>query len=269
MAESSAVPVRDASTVVLVRDGADGIEVFLQRRVKQMAFAGGMTVFPGGGVDPRDRDADIRWTGPEVDFWADVFSTDEESARALVCAAVRETFEECGVLLAGTTDAVHDDPAALFSERARLEAKEISLGEFLAAQGLVLRADLLRPLAHWITPENESRRYDTRFFLASMPDRQEADGETSEAAETKWMSATAALADWDAGNHFLLPPTWTQLRDVSSFTNVDDLLAAQREITAIQPTISDGSGIAGLRFADSDSYLAALSDGRGQTSLSP
>lgn len=268
MAESSGVPVRDASTVVLVRDGADEIEVFLQRRVKQMAFAGGMTVFPGGGVDPRDRDADIRWVGPEVDFWAEVFSTDEASARALVCAAVRETFEECGVLLAGTADTVHDDPASLFSERARLEAKEISLGEFLTAQGLVLRADLLRPLAHWITPENESRRYDTRFFLASMPESQEADGETSEAAETKWMSAAAAIDDWDAGKHFLLPPTWTQLRYIASFTNVADLLAAQRDITAIQPAVGDGSGVAGLRFADSDSYLEALSDGRVQRDFS-
>ncbi|MCF8589987.1 NUDIX hydrolase [Gordonia liuliyuniae] len=268
MSEPGEVPVRDASTVVLVRDGQDGIEVFLQRRVKQMAFAGGMTVFPGGGVDPRDCDAVVQWAGPDVAFWADVFSTDEASARALVCAAVRETFEECGVLLAGTADAVHDDPASLFGERARLEAKEISLSEFLDAQGLVLRADLLRPLAHWITPKNETRRYDTRFFLAAMPDAQEADGATSEAAEAKWMTAAAAITDWDAGTHFLLPPTWTQLRSIAAFDTVDDLLVAPRDIAPIEPTISDGSGIAGLRFADSDSYLAALADGRVEKNFS-
>ena len=92
-------PLRDASTVVLVRDGDDGIEAFLQRRVKQMAFAGGMTVFPGGGVDERDADADLTWVGPDARWWAQTFSTSPTGAQKLVCAAVRETFEECGVLL--------------------------------------------------------------------------------------------------------------------------------------------------------------------------
>nr|WP_246372456.1 NUDIX domain-containing protein [Gordonia humi] len=260
--------MRDASTVVLARDGSDGVEVFLQRRVKQMAFAGGMTVFPGGGVDPRDREAHVRWAGPDVSFWADAFAADEATARALVCAAVRETFEECGVLLAGTADATHADPVSLFGERARLEAKELSFAEFLDQQDLVLRADLLRPLAHWITPKNEKRRYDTRFFLAAMPDGQEADGETSEAAETMWMPAGAAIAAWDRGEHFLLPPTWTQLRYIADFATVADLLDAPREIEPIEPSISDGSGIAGLRFTDSDSYLAALADGRVEKDFS-
>ncbi|MDR2279339.1 MAG: NUDIX domain-containing protein [Gordonia sp. (in: high G+C Gram-positive bacteria)] len=255
------VPLRDASTVVLVRDSADGIEVFLQRRVQQMAFAGGMTVFPGGGVDPRDREAQIAWTGPDVGYWAEQFSTDEASARALVCAAVRETFEECGVLLAGTADDMHPDPSSLFGARARLVAKELSFAQFLNDEGLTLRADLLTPLAHWITPKNESRRYDTRFFLASMPDGQEADGETSEAAETRWQTAADALADWDRGDHFLLPPTWTQLRHIAQYSTVAELQAAPRAITPIEPSISS-SGLAGLTFADSSEYLTALGDGR-------
>ncbi|GEE03646.1 NUDIX hydrolase [Gordonia spumicola] len=259
---SAPVPLRDASTVVLVRDSDAGIEVFLQRRVEQMAFAGGMTVFPGGGVDPRDRDADIAWVGPDVDFWADVFATDAASARALVCAAVRETFEECGVLLAGTADDVHPDPSSLFEARAGLVAKELSFAQFLADEGLVLRADLLSPLAHWITPTNERRRYDTRFFLAVLPAGHRADGETSEAAETKWQTAADAVADWTSGGHFLLPPTWTQLKYIAGFDTVADLIAAPRTITPIQPSVSDGEGILGLGFADSDSYLAALGDGR-------
>ncbi|GAA2380691.1 MULTISPECIES: NUDIX hydrolase [Gordonia] len=259
---SAPVPLRDASTVVLVRDSADGIEIFLQRRVKQMAFAGGMTVFPGGGVDDRDRDAEIAWAGPDVDWWGEKFGTDVETVRALVCAAVRETFEECGVLLAGSADAVHPDPASLAGERARLVNKEISFAQFLNEHALVLRTDLLAPLSHWITPKNEVRRYDTRFFLAELPAGQNADGETSEAAATEWQTAERALADWEAGRHFLLPPTWSQLREVARYATVAELMAAEHVIAPVEPAIADPAGLQGLRFADSDEYLASLADGR-------
>ncbi|NLE78727.1 MAG: NUDIX hydrolase [Rhodococcus sp.] len=259
---SAPVPLRDASTVVLVRDSADGIEVFLQRRVKQMAFAGGMTVFPGGGVDQRDRDAEINWAGPEVGWWAEKFNTDVETARALVCAAVRETFEECGVLLAGSEDAVYEDPAALSGERERLVNKDLSFAQFLSYHELVLRTDLLAPLSHWITPKNEVRRYDTRFFLAELPAGHTADGETTEAAETLWQTAEQALAAWNTGSHFLLPPTWSQLRVVAEHRTVAELMAAEHTIVPIEPSIADPSGLAGLRFQDSDAYMASLGDGR-------
>lgn len=264
-------PLRDASTVVLVRDGRDtGIEVFLQHRVRQMAFAGGMTVFPGGGVDDRDRDAQIRWTGPDVRWWAQELATDEETARALVAAAVRETFEECGVLLAGTGDAVCPDPAVYTVEREGLVSKELSFAQFLIDNGLVLRTDLLLPLAHWITPVSEKRRYDTRFFLAALPDGQVADGATTEAEATEWTTAAAALADWEAGRRFLLPPTWTQLREIARYRTVAEMLAAPRAITTIEPHVPDPStalrtgpaGILGLGFTESDDYFAALNDGR-------
>ena len=98
--DSPEVPARDASTVILVRDSARGPEVFLQRRTGAMAFAAGMTVFPGGGVDPTDGVADIAWAGPDPAWWARRFATTEPVAKALVAAAVRETFEECGLLLA-------------------------------------------------------------------------------------------------------------------------------------------------------------------------
>ncbi|WP_132991804.1 NUDIX hydrolase [Gordonia zhaorongruii] len=262
---SSDAPPRDASTVVLVRDSDAGIEVFLQRRVQQMAFAGGMTVFPGGGVDPRDRETEIRWEGPGVGFWADVFSTDDDSARALVCAAVRETFEECGVLLAGSADAAHPDPSSFVGVREALVSKELWFAQFLNDENLVLRADLLSPLAHWITPKNEPRRYDTRFFLASLPDGQAADGQTSEAAEAKWMTAGDALADWNSGRHFLLPPTWSQLRRITEFGTVAELIAAPHRVVPIEPVVSDGTGLSGLQFTDSASYLAQLGDGRMDT----
>ena len=105
--DGTAIPAepRDAATVVLLRDGTQGPEVYLLRRQTSMAFAGGMCVFPGGGVDPRDFDDELTerglWAGPAPAVWADRLGCDEAKARALVCAAVRETFEESGVLLAG------------------------------------------------------------------------------------------------------------------------------------------------------------------------
>ena len=239
VSDPESVPLRDAATVVLVRGGASGrpIEVFLMRRVKQMAFAGGMTVFPGGGVDPRDGEADLAWIGPDEHWWAEQFHTDPATAQALVCAAARELFEECGVLLAAGSDGAFPDTSALSGERAALVDKSLSFAQFLRDCDLSLRADLLRPLAHWITPLGESRRYDTRFFLAALPEGQQADGETTEASEAAWVTPRAALDAWDEGKHFLLPPTWTQLKEISSYDSLADLLAAEREITAIQPEV--------------------------------
>ncbi|MGV9671169.1 NUDIX hydrolase [Gordonia sp. NPDC003504] len=251
-------PLRDAATVVLVRDSDHGIEVFLQRRVKQMAFAGGMTVFPGGGVDPRDSDADLSWTGPDAAWWSEILSTTNELAQALVCAAVRETFEECGVLLASTADGTFPDPATLRDDRVALVDKSLSFAEFLRLRGLTLRADLLRPLAHWITPVNEKRRYDTRFFLAAVPPGQEPDDSTSEADIARWASAGDALEAWSAGKHFLLPPTWAQLTEVAGFATVAELLAAERVIEPIEPKVSAGQGLSGLAFVNSDDYFAGL-----------
>jgi 8-oxo-dGTP pyrophosphatase MutT (NUDIX family) len=237
--DPESVPLRDAATVVLVRGGVDEqpIEVFLMRRVKQMAFAGGMTVFPGGGVDPRDAEADLAWIGPDEQWWAAQFHTDPATAQALVCAAVRELFEECGVLLAAGPDGTFPDTSALTGERAALVDKSLSFAQFLRDHNLSLRADLLRPLAHWITPVGESRRYDTRFFLAALPEGQQADGETTEAAKTAWATPQAALDAWDEGKHFLLPPTWTQLKELSGYKGLGNLLEAEREITAIQPEV--------------------------------
>ncbi|MBD0859837.1 NUDIX domain-containing protein [Gordonia sp. zg691] len=258
--EVVSAPVRDAATVVLVRDAAEGIEVFLQRRVKQMAFAGGMTVFPGGGVDKRDADADLAWTGPQAGWWAEQFASDDETAQALVCAAVRETFEECGVLLATDRDGAFADPTGLADDRRRLVEKSLSFAEFLTERGLTLRADLLRPLAHWITPVNEKRRYDTRFFLAAMPEGQHADADTTEAEVAQWANAAAAIESWAAGKHFLMPPTWSQLNYVSGFATIDELLAAERAIEPVLPDVTPGAGLAGLGFPGSDEYFRTLGD---------
>ena len=123
-----------------------------------------------------------------------------------------------------------------------------------------MRADLLRPLAHWITPIGESRRYDTRFFLAALPEGQQADGETTEAAETAWATPRAALEAWDDGKHFLLPPTWTQLKEISSYGSLADLLAAEREIETILPEVVSTGERMRVRFDGESDYRRYRTD---------
>ncbi|WP_405491245.1 NUDIX hydrolase [Nocardia sp. NBC_00511] len=254
-----AAPVKDASTVVLVRDGARGPEVFLQRRVNAMAFAAGMTVFPGGGVDPSDASVELDWAGPEPAWWAARFGTDAGRAQALVCAAVRETFEECGVLLAGpTADTVVSDTSVYAEARGQLERRELSFAQFLTREQLVLRADLLRPWDHWITPVVEPRRYDTRFFVAVLPQGQLADGATSEADVVTWCTPDEAIQRWHDGLDVLLPPTWTQLVALREFASTAGILAATRDITPIMPIYDPSGGGPALAFPHADRYFAEL-----------
>ncbi|HUO39714.1 MAG TPA: NUDIX hydrolase, partial [Mycobacterium sp.] len=215
---------RPAATVMLLRDTDDGLAVFLLQRHRDMEFAPGMTVFPGGGVDDRDRgDADIAWSGPPPSWWARRFGVTEDLALALVCAAARETFEECGVLLAGPPENTPEEKSTVADARAyrdarrRLARRELAFGDFLRRQNLVLRADLLRPWANWVTPATgHRRRYDTYFFVAALPAGQHADGKTTEAAEAGWARPAEAIEDFRAGRRFLLPPTWTQLDMLST-----------------------------------------------------
>lgn len=241
--ETVAAP-KDSATVVLLRDTSDGVEVFLQRRVAAMAFAAGMTVFPGGGVDSRDADESIDWAGPSASTWADWFGCSESVARELVCAAVRETFEESGVLLAGTADSIVTDTARYVGVRDALVRKEISLAGFLHEEGLTLRADLLRPWANWVTPEQEPRRYDTRFFLAALPEGQAADGRTTEAETTGWWLPADAIADAKAGNSRLMPPTWLTLSEMAEFGTTAEALAEQRSVAKFMPKlVRDGDQV--------------------------
>ena len=249
---------KDAATVMLVRDADVGIEVFLQRRVTGMAFAGGMTVFPGGGVDRRDADTSLAWHGPPPAWWASRFSCDVGLARALVCAAVRETFEESGVLLAGPSeDSVVSDVRPYSEARAQLVNRELSLAGFLAESGLVLRADLLRPWANWVTPAAEKRRFDTRFFLARVPDGQRADGATTEAADTRWGRPTDTLDEWKAGRVGLLPPTWTTLAELEDCGSVEDAMTRERTIEKLMPKVTRDGDVLRLVLPDEPGYDTA------------
>jgi 8-oxo-dGTP pyrophosphatase MutT (NUDIX family) len=235
---------RQAATVLLLRDGVPGLEVYLQRRTRGMPFAGGMTAYPGGGVDPRDGDVDVAWDGPAPELWAAAFGCDERTARELVCAAVRETFEEAGVLLAGdehggvVPDVSSEDWEA---QRRALLSRELSLAELLAGRGLAVRSDLLRPFAHWITPPAEPRRYDTKFFAAALPVGQEARHVSGEADEVSWLTPAAALAELHAGTRPMLPPTIHTLGQLQAFPDVAAALAGSppEPLHPISPTFAE------------------------------
>jgi 8-oxo-dGTP pyrophosphatase MutT (NUDIX family) len=255
---------RPAATVMLIRDGSQGVSVFLMRRHSAMEFAAGVMVFPGGGVDDRDRNAQIAWAGPPPSWWAQRFSIETELAEALVCAAARETFEECGVLFAGPADdpgGIVGDASAYRESRLALADRTLSFADFLRGENLVLRADLLRPWANWVTPEAErTRRYDTYFFVGALPEGQRADGENTESDRADWTTPRAAIDDFAAGRSFLLPPTWTQLDSLAGRT-VADVLAVERQIVTVQPNLEiDGDNWV-FEFFDSDRYHAARKSG--------
>jgi 8-oxo-dGTP pyrophosphatase MutT (NUDIX family) len=260
MSEDPLVP-RPAATVMLIRGTSDGIKVFLMRRHRNMDFVGGVMVFPGGGVDDRDRNADIAWHGPDKDWWGAKLGTDADLAEALVCAAARETFEECGVLFAGAADdpdLLVDDASVYRDARHALVSKDLSFGEFLRAEKLMLRADLLRPWANWVTPKEErTRRYDTYFFVGALPEGQRADGENTETDQAGWITPEAAIEDFTAQRSFLLPPTWTQLDELAGRT-VAEVLAVERQIVAVSPNMSMTDGNLEFEFFDGKRYNEAL-----------
>lgn len=233
---------RNAATVVLLRPGAEGgTEVYLMRRQKTMAFASGMWVFPGGGVDQRDADPLVGWAGPAPEEWASRLGTDTDTARALVSAAVRETFEESGVLLAGpdehsvVADTTADDWEA---DRLALENHELLFAEFLRRRGLVLRTDLLGVISGWLTPDFEPRRYRTWFFLAALPEGQVTRDVSTESSQVEWHSPLFAVEEAEAGRVMLMPPTYLTCLDVARFASADEALAAtaERTVTMFTPS---------------------------------
>ena len=220
---------RDAATVVLMRPGSGGPEVYLLRRQTSMAFAGGMCVFPGGGVDARDFDRTVAWAGPSPEAWATSLATTQEMARALVCAAVRETFEESGILLAGTSagDVVADTTGESWeADRRALEAKELAFTTFLEQRGLVLRTDLLGVWSGWCTPVFEPRRFRTWFFVAVLPPGQLTRDVSTESSSVTWMGAAAACDAVDAGELGMMPPTYLTCLEVAQRASPGEVLAA-------------------------------------------
>jgi 8-oxo-dGTP pyrophosphatase MutT (NUDIX family) len=247
-ARNPVVP-RASATVLLLRPGGDAMEVYLLRRHARMAFAAGMFAFPGGSVDPRDSDSGLGWAGPSAADWATRLGCTEEQARALVCAAVRETFEESGVLLAGqtATSVVSDTTGPQWeADREALVDRSLAFSDLLQRRRLVLRTDLLGYWAHWITPEFEPRRYDTRFFVAAMPAGQHTRDVSGEADRVVWMAPADALADVDSGEIAMLPPTYVTVGELLGFASPADVLEAARRrvVPTVLPSIEMVDGVA-------------------------
>jgi 8-oxo-dGTP pyrophosphatase MutT (NUDIX family) len=238
--------------VLLLKDTASGPVVHMLRRRASMAFAGGAYAYPGGGVDPRDDDRLVRWAGPTRAWWAQRLGVDEAGAQAIVCAAVRETYEEAGVLLAGPdADSVVGDTtgADWEADRAALVARELSFAEFLDRRALVLRSDLLGAWTRWITPEFEARRYDTWFFVAVLPEGQRTRNASTEADRTVWIRPGEAAAGYDKGELLMMPPTVATLRQLLPYARAAEVLAAApaRDMTPV---------MAGARLVDGEIVLS-------------
>ena len=246
MTSTEDVPVRDASTVVLLRDGASGVEVWLLTRVTGMTFAAGMSVFPGGRVD--DDDASLPISAGDVAGMAARFDCPQETMHALVGAAVRETFEETGVLLTVPT-------ADLGEARADVEAGRVRFGDLLRTHGLAIDASVLHPWSRWVTPKGEVRRYDTRFFVGRLPDGAEAQDVTSESSKAEWLPIGVAIEQGQRGERRLLPPTMLTLVGLAGCATVAEAfeLAATASLEPVRPHLIVG---------DDGAVTVELPDGR-------
>jgi len=227
------------------------------RRARSMAFAPGASAFPGGSVDPRDAEDEVAWAGPNAADWAGLLDAPPALARALVCAAVRETFEESGVLLAGpaagtlVADTSGPDWEA---DRTALLDRSLSLAQLLARRGLVLRSDLLRPWARWITPATEARRYDTRFFAAALPPGQRTRDVGGEAEQVAWTRPAAAIRAARARELFLLPPTAACLAGLADYPDVTAALGAEHSMRPVIPAVVQVDGTFWLTVPEDVGY---------------
>jgi 8-oxo-dGTP pyrophosphatase MutT (NUDIX family) len=262
--DPAAVPVRPAATVLLVRDtdGDGEPDVFMVRRTLSAAFARGMYVFPGGRVDEAD-------AAPEVCELCDGLDDEEASERLRVdrgglsywVAAIRECFEEAGVLLARRADdpngplvtITDPDGSARFAEaRKKIHDGTLSLGELCRREGLRLATDTIHYVSHWVTPFGETRRFDTRFFLAGAPEGQDALHDDMETIESLWVRPSEAFARHESGEVVLMPPTLSNLRFVSGHPSAAAVLEVARRMGTpppIQPR---------LRLADDGRLLAIV-----------
>jgi len=241
------VPVRDAATVMLLRNASDarsGFEVAMLRRNLQSDFVGGAYVFPGGGVDPGDTSVDyehicVGRADADASAQVDVHA----GGLAFWVAAVRESFEESGVLLAvhregGMIDL--DDPtvAMRFAEHRRaVDSGERSLGEICQEESLVLTTDRMHYFSRWITPLGAPRRYDTRFFVAHAPEGQEPVHDDREVISSVWVSPAVALEKHAAGEFDLIFPTVRTLESLVQFDSADAVIDHAASMSGIDPIL--------------------------------
>jgi 8-oxo-dGTP pyrophosphatase MutT (NUDIX family) len=226
MNEKTPVTPLPAATVLLLRDSTDGVEVFMVRRTTKMDFAAGALVFPGGKVDPPDSNPSLRarCAGSEgVD----------DFMLSLKVAAVRETFEECGVLLARARGEADFVPASRVAEletryRDTLTRDEIGIDEVAETEDLELATDVLVYCAHWITPKIRPKRFDTHFFLAPAPADHVAMHDGSESLDSLWETPQQVFSDFVGGIHQVMFPTYCNLWKLDRSKTVAEALERAR-----------------------------------------
>jgi glyoxylase-like metal-dependent hydrolase (beta-lactamase superfamily II)/8-oxo-dGTP pyrophosphatase MutT (NUDIX family) len=224
---------RAAATLVLLRDGGCGPETFLLQRTQSAAFLGGAHVFPGGAVDQLDSDARVlsRVVGIS-DAHASARLGVESGGLAYWVAALRECFEEAGILLAEGEDGRELDPAraaALARYRAPLHAGELAFHAFLEQERLVLRGTALTYCGHWITAPGRARRFDTRFFLALAPAYQPGVHDGTELVDSAWLRPSEALEREASGAMQLVFATRSTLADLQRFAHAHQAIEHARE----------------------------------------
>jgi 8-oxo-dGTP pyrophosphatase MutT (NUDIX family) len=235
------IPVRPAATVLLVRDGASGLEVFMVVRHHKIDFASGALVFPGGKVDADDTDA--AWDGLVAAAPADGLD------RSFAVAALRETFEEAGILIArprGSNALVDAGAAHRIVLADRAGGTSTRFIDLIGGANLMLAMDLLVRFAHWITPVGLPKRFDTHFFLVAAPVEQAGAHDGSESIEGFWIRPADALRDALEGRRSVVPATRLNLQRLAQSATVAEAVAAARAapVVTVMPKVrrnADGS----------------------------
>lgn len=238
MSAPAAAAPKLAATILLVRDGPTGLEVFMVQRHHKIDFATGAMVFPGGKIEPGDADPRLRARCSGADAL-------DADALAVRVGAIRETFEECGVLLArprGSSALVAADRLRELETRwrERLNRDEAGLADVLLAEDLELACDLLVPFAHWVTPEMVPKRFDTYFFLVAAPPDQIALHDGGESVDSTWTTAQHALAEAESGGRTIIFPTLMNLNLLGLGRDVGDVLARTRSraVVTVRPALA-------------------------------
>jgi 8-oxo-dGTP pyrophosphatase MutT (NUDIX family) len=231
---------RPAATVVVLRDGPAGPEVFMVRRHQGTAFMGGAHVFPGGRVDAADGDADESWCDGIAHATRQLDGLQAPEALAYHVAAARELFEEAGVLLARDPGG-HFVSLADAADHERLKLDRVSVHEGQATLRAViereqarLALDALVAFAHWVTPPVDTRQFDTRFFMTRVPPHQTPAHDDTETTQSLWVRPADAIAQSIKNEIVLPPPTWSTLRELQPFESVDAALAWARRRTVVR-----------------------------------
>jgi 8-oxo-dGTP pyrophosphatase MutT (NUDIX family) len=220
-----------AATILMLRNGPTGLEVFMVVRHHQIDFASGALVFPGGKVDKGDSEIRSFCVGAD---------TADDTQLSLMVGAIREAFEECGILLARTTGESNlisgQRLNSLEHYRDPLNKGEVSIAEFLEKENLTLACDLLQPFAHWITPDMMPKRFDTHFYLAQAPDDHVAIHDGYESVDSVWVSPVNALKGAEDGTYTIIFPTRLNIEMLGESDSVANALEAARNRTIIPVT---------------------------------